>query len=294
MKAVCKRLPLLVPFLFAFHAPIAAAWTTHISCQGPIGTHMLQGGAGEFTSAFTNTIYSNSVIDAGQDTCQMGITAGSTGWGTWGGTYNFPTHLGVGAQLWIRLSLFVPVGFNYTASPWLKFIRVHTTSPAVSNEGYMDFVINPPSGTVWDYATKSASTAPFSYMYEGKLIPHTVGSRSQNAIVPGKWETFEIYYMMDTVSKADGGTGEVRIWQNNQLLADLTDQVTLANANTYANAFFLFTYWNGGSPATQSLYVNNITITNDTPTNHDANGNPCICAPMPGTQPNPPGGVAVR
>lgn len=224
----------------------------------------------------------------------MGITAGSTGWGIWGGTYNFPTQLGVGSQLWIRLSVFVPVGFNYTAKPWLKFMRVHTTSPANSNMGYLDLYINQPTGQVWDYATKTEVTDPFTFYYEGKPMPHAFGVRALNGFIPGKWESYEIHYKFDTVSKASGGTGEIQIWQNNQLLADLTDQVTLANASTYANAFFLFTYWNGGSPATQSLYVNNITITDDTPTNHDANGNPCICAPAAGTQPNPPGLVSAH
>lgn len=295
MKAVLKSVPILVLVLFALRAPTAtAAWTTQIDCQhGTNGTRVPQGGANEFTNAFTKTIYSSTVVTTGKVSCQMGIAAGTDGWDSWGGIYDFPSHLGPGSELWIRLSLYVPAGFNYTANPWLKFMRVHTGSATSNDKGFIDLLFNPPTGTVWDYATKMSVTDPFTFYYEGKPIPHALGVRGQNGVVPGKWETYEIYYKFDTVSKMNGGTGEVRIWQNNELLADLTDQVTLKDSTTYADSFFLFTYWNGMAPATQSVYVDDITITDDTPSNRDANGNPCICSAMQ-AQPTPPPGVAVQ
>lgn len=295
MKALYRRIPILFLLLLPFHAPTAAAWTTQIDCEGGTpGARLPQGGANQFTQAFSNTIYSDTVFTTGSESCQLGIAAGSDGWGSWGGTYSFPSHLGIGSQLWIRLSLFVPKGFNYIANPMLKFMRVHTTSPSASDQGYLDFYINPPTGSMWDYATKTEVTDPFTFYYEGKPIPHDLGLRPVNSIALGKWETYEIYYKLDTISKMNGGIGEVRIWKNNQLLADLKDQVTLKDASTYADAFYLFTYWNGGAPATQSLYVDDITMTDDTPANRDAAGNPCICAPAPTAQPAPPPSVAVR
>lgn len=295
MKSVYMRIAMLALVVFLGHVGTATAWTTDINCDaGASGTRVLQGVPNSFTSSFTNTIYSSTVAATGTESCQMGIAAGTDGWGTWGGTYQLPTNLGVGSQLWIRVSLYVPEDFNYTANPWLKFIRVHTTSPTVQNQGYLDLYINPPTGTVWDSSLKESVSAPFTFYYEGDPIVHTLGSRPSDDIALGRWETYEVYYSLDNVSKKAGGKGEVRIWKNNRLLADLTDQVTLVDPTTYAESFFLFTYWNGNAPATESLYVDNIQITSDTPSNRDANGNPCICAPVMTAAPEPPMDISVH
>lgn len=256
-------------------------WYTHIDCEGGTpGAKAAQGGANEFTEAFSSTVYSNTQVGTGSESCQMGITQGSDGWGQWGGIYTFPTHLTAGDSLWARVSVYVPSTFNYTASPWLKFMRIHTASPTSVNQGYIDLYIVPPAGTIWDAALKKEVATPYAFYYEGNAIVRGVGAQPANDIVTNQWETYEIYYHLDTVSKDAGGAGEVRIWKNNQLLADLTDQATLADSATYAEALYLFTYWNGNAPATQSLYIDDVTITNQTPANTDANGYPFIGTPI--------------
>jgi len=296
MKTMLRYLAALaIPALSIVQAQSAHAWTTHIDCEGgPAGSQVLQGGPNTFTNSFQNTVYSAAQAFTGKQSCQMGIAQGTDGWGTWGGTYTFPTHLAVGSQLWFRLSLYVPQGFNYTGSPLLKFMRVHTASPANSNMGYLDFYITPPTGTIWDMVLKLDVSVPYEFYYENNPVVRGLGLRPLNNIAFGQWETYEVYYNLDTVSKNAGGKGEIRIWKNNQLLADLTDQITLGDAATYAESFFLFTYWNGNAPATQSLYVDDITVTSDTPTNRDTNGFPFIGAPLRGPVPNPPTAVSAQ
>jgi hypothetical protein len=259
----------------------AGAWTTNISCQGgTAGQQVAQGGTNQWTNSFTSTLYSTTQVPTGStQSCQLGITSGADGWDQWGGIYMFPTQLTTGSNLWIRLALYVPTGFNYTANPWLKFMRVHTASPSNNDEGYNDLYINPPGGSVWDDTLNKQITAPFTYYYEAQGDDRAVGT-SANNIAYGTWETYEIHYTIDTKSKNNGGTGEVRIWKNNVLIADLTDQYQLANSSTYADSFYLFTYWNGNAPATEQLYVNDVIITTDTPSNKDAAGNAFIGAPV--------------
>ncbi len=260
---------------------VGPGWFTHIGCEGgTLGTQVGQGGPDEFTQTFSSTLYSDTEVGTGSESCQMGITQGSDGWAQWGAIYQFPTQLSVGDDLWIRLSLYVPSTFNYTASPWLKFMRVLTASPTNNDQGYIDLYIVPPNGTIWDDALNEQVATPFAFYYEGNAIVRGVGSQPANNIATDEWETYEIYYHLDTVSKDDGGAGEVRIWKDNNLLADLTDQAVLADSATYAEAFYLFTYWNGNAPATQSLYVDDVEITNQTPANTDANGYPFIGAPV--------------
>jgi hypothetical protein len=296
---------LALPALSLALPQLASAWTTNVSCQGGAnGAHVAQGGAGQWTNSFTQTLYSTAVVPSGAtESCQMGITAGTDGWDTWGGIYSFPTHLGPGSNLWIRLALYVPSGFNYTANPWLKFMRVHTASPTSTNNGYNDLYINPSGGSIWDQALSAQVSTPFSYYYESQGMVRGVGT-SANKIAYGQWETYEIHYTLDTKPKNQGGQGEVKIWKNNVLIADLTDQLQLKDSSTYAESFFLFTYWNGNAPATQHLYVDSVTVTSDTPANRDAAGNPFIGGPVysstSGTTttstvtPDPPTGVTVQ
>jgi hypothetical protein len=311
MKSTTKLLAALaLPALSLMLSQNASAWTTNLACQGgTAGAQVAQGsGANQWTNAFTLMHYSTAQVPTGStQSCQLGVTAGTDGWDQWGGIYQFPSHLTSGSNLWIRLAMYVPAGFNYTASPWLKFIRVHTASPSNANKGYNDLYINPAGGSVWDQTLSKQITAPFAYYYESQGDVRAVGT-SANSIATGKWETYELHYTIDTKSKNQGGVGEVKIWKNNALIADLTDQLQLADATTYVESFYLFTYWNGNAPATQQLYVDDVTITTDTPSNKDAAGNAFIGAPVlagsAGTSsgggttttavPNPPANVTVQ
>ncbi|MBK9615924.1 MAG: hypothetical protein IPO35_10545 [Uliginosibacterium sp.] len=83
----------------------------------------------------------------------------------------------------------------------------------------------------------------------------------------GAWETFEIQVDFDNVPKSQGGTGRVRAWRKkgNQmvLFLDLQDVRTLKTAASYAPFFYIFTYWNGGVPKTQSMYIDRVVIEKD-------------------------------
>ena len=313
MKSTAKLLAALaLPALSLILSQTASAWTTKLACQGgATGAQVAQGSAtGQWTNAFTLMKYSTTQVPTGStQSCQLGVAGGTDGWDQWGGIYQFPSHLTSGSNLWIRLAMYVPAGFNYTANPWLKFIRVHTASPSNANMGYNDLYINPAGGSVWDQTLSKQITAPFAYYYESQGDVRAVGT-SANSIAAGKWETYELHYTIDTKSKNQGGVGEVKIWKNNALIADLTDQLQLADATTYVESFYLFTYWNGNAPATQQLYVDDVTITTDTPSNKDAAGNAFIGAPVlagsAGTSsgggttttgtpvPNPPANVTVQ
>ena len=105
-----------------------------------------------------------------------------------------------------------------------------------------------------------------------------------------------MHIKLDSTAKDAGGSGEVRIWKNNELLATITDVPTLSSASSYAQSFFLFTYWNGNAPATQHLYVDDIIMTSDTPANRDSHGNPFIGGTVPKSAPAPmpPSNVTVQ
>jgi hypothetical protein len=259
-------------------------WTWNLNCEG--GTPGSKVPHTKEWENFSKTVYSNAQAATGSQSCQMGITGKSDGWGEWGGILTFPSPVAAGGEVWVRLSMFVPSNFNWVSPnggmPG-KFMRVHTATAKGANVGYHDLFIADPAvtNTLAPDAYGSPGPPVLTRIYEGVQLWSWVGTQAKNAMVRDHWETYEVYIKFDPVSKNAGGGGEVRIWKNNQLLLDRTSEKTLVNATDIADAFYLFTFWNGGAPATQSLYVDDITVTTQTPSNRDAAGNPFIGGPNP-------------
>lgn len=248
-----------------------------------------------------------SVVSADQsytakNSCKLTVTAGATAFGMWGGVIAHPTPVKQGGQLWMRVHTFMPAGFDYNSNGegnHLKFLRYHTATTTQGNGGYDDIYINP-----------RGSANPFQFIYEGEQMWDLIGTASgtllgnlmgtnKDAIQLGSWETYEYWVLFDTVAVKNGGRAEVRFWKNGALMADLTDRITLSNASLIVDQTNLFTYWNGGAPATQSMYVDDLVLTTDTPSAKDAAGHPYIgVGEGTGTTtpvaPNPPSSLTVN
>jgi hypothetical protein len=96
---------------------------------------------------------------------------------------------------------------------------------------------------------------------------------------------------------SQGGTARARLYKNGKLLKDIQDQETLMTATSRATDFYLFTYWNGGAPKSESMFIDSMTVTTDTPSNRDANGFPFLGLTKGTTvvvAPNPPTAVSVQ
>ncbi len=135
--------------------------------QGPLGKSVEDKGNAYpvFSDAAGRTVYSTCPEKAPTEHCaKMSIQKGQDGWGTWGGRLNF-NQLGLanlvpGTELWISVKLFMPRDFDYTANPYLKFLRVHTRSNIVKNEGYDDLYITPIGSTYYNKALKKNLLQP--------------------------------------------------------------------------------------------------------------------------------------
>lgn len=227
----------------------------------------------------TQSIVSAGTGTAGSSACQNRVNKGDTAFGRWGGIIYNPAPLRRGDEVWIKADTYWPAGFNYDSTAEgnrLKFLRLHTMDSGNPNYGYDDLYINP-----------KGSVPPFSFIYEGDQVWKDVGT-SADAIQLGRWESYQMYVKLDNLAASKGGMARVRIWKDGKLLKEITDRPTLKVSGAYSDRFHLFTYWNGGSPATQSMYVDNLVITSDTPAGRDAAGNAMIgTAPAPAPAPTP-------
>lgn len=264
----------LIALFLGLSSVSTSAWTIHADFNsGKLGAKA-ERSTDSFTGAAGRSLYTNEHSISGQ-AAKLHIEKGETGWGRWGGEFMFPEKVLRGETLWYQAHVYFPEDFehySYGEGNRLKFMRITTRSHDNKNHGAVDFLID-----------IKGSVNPFKWIYEGKNRWSDVGE-PKDMIVKGKWESYQIQVTFDKTPRAFGGQAESRIWKNGVLLKHITDRVTLKENTSYANRALLFTYWNGGSPKSQSMYVDEITITNETPNWVDARGNPLIKHKLP----NPP------
>lgn len=246
--------------------------------DGIVGQKAQTGESGDaFHGAAGQSTYSNEQVLDGKS-AKLSINEGETGFGVWGGEFFYP-NVYRGETIWFSVHTYFPLDFDhysYGQGNRLKFLRIQTLTPENRNQGYNDFLID-----------MKGSSNPFKWIYEGQQIWKDVGL-PKDQIVKGKWENYQMAVTFDTVSKNEGGLAEAWIWKNGILLEHITDRITLKNRNDYSNRALLFTYWNGGAPKTQSMYVDEIKITNIKPTTKGNRGFPMIEVLTNPVRPNPP------
>lgn len=260
------------------------AWTVERNFnRGPVGAKA--SGPDGFDSAQGRSVYSAVNVAEGDFSAQLTIRQGETGWGNWGGVIQHPDKLEAGDELWFRVRMWFPQGFDYFSygeGNRLKVLRVHTADGSTGkHQGYNDILID-----------QKGSKSAFIFGFEGENRWRGIGAKSALPVFD-RWETFELYMKFHPVAKASGGEAVIRFWKNGELLSEITDRKTLVSMNSVVTRSLLFTYWNGGAPKTQSMWVDDIVITSDTPRARDANGNRFIGMGR-GLPPAPPAAPALR
>jgi hypothetical protein len=213
------------------------------------------------------SVYTTEQLYAGARSMKTTITAGTSGFGNWGGAINFPDALVRYDTLWFDIYAFFPTDYIITAgSSHLKFLRFHTFAVGGANRGYNDLYINA------DNRDMSGETR-IKFIKEFHDIWYYGGSADQ--LPRNVWHRFTMKLTLDTVAKSSGGQGEVKLWMNDVLTISTTQIQSLFGATDYCDEFLLHTYWNGeNAPATQSSYYDNIRIAK--------NGVPAWAVGLPG------------
>lgn len=235
---------------------------------------------------------------SGTQSFRSEITKGAVGstndrWGLPIAGHAGPAGMTSGDEVWMQLKTFWPVGANYTARPWMKFLRMYTVNSQLgkpppegeknNTNGWLDIYIRPPSATTVSFHTVQEEVPDYfddgphdkPTPYGGNWLLGDGGDK----IVPGEWETYEVYYYLDERSKNEGGNAVVRLWKNCELIGEVTAMRTLRyDADYLSGRVLIFNYWNGGAPSNQHVYIDDVEIStsDDPPTNNDRNGNAFI------------------
>ncbi len=101
-----------------------------------------------------------------------------------------------------------------------------------------------------------------------------LGNPNANSIsvTKGTWHAFEQYIKFHSVP----GQAVYRAWYDGDPIFEDRLTATMKSPADKSDFVYLFTTWNNGAPATQSNYVDDIVVTNVTPSTKDSNGNPFV------------------
>ena len=198
----------------------------------------------------------------GKQSVRMEIRAGDRGgYGQWGATLPIRPHLTKGQEIWIRLYVLWPQEFQFSAQPWMKFLRLHTRSADGKNRGYNDLYVDRANGTKSVLRTIKEMHDKWA-VYHGPAIPRE------------QWERYEMYLYLDDIPANAGGKGRVRIWRDGKLIFNRGDVPTISEATDSLDYFYLFTYWNNEMPPDNHCFVDDLAIATGAspPTQRDDDG----------------------
>lgn len=248
------------------------AWTKVVDFNDGVVGESTQT-TGGFDDAGGGTKFSDEVTLDGTLSAKMTIAGGTEGFGSWGGILNFPSDLRSGGEYWVQFYMYIPDSF-YIYTPTngsLKFLRIRTVTSGGSNGGYNDFQIMD-DGTNAD--------AVYRFIKEGVWdrgwMPIGSASERSKLLPRNQWFKVELALSFGTSPVSEGGNSYVRYWVNDELVWNGTQAQTLSGSGDIADALYIFTYWNGKAPKTQSLFIDSLIMTSDTPQNRDAQGFPYI------------------
>lgn len=216
-------------------------------------------GTDAFDGAKSLTVFDNTRAVSGSQSAKATITEGSDGWTEWGGVWNFRSYLHEGDELWYRFWVWLEPDWGWNKGS--KGSRIHTMSSTGVNEGYHDTL-------VYDNTLRVGSEV------SPRLFTDNNGQNQYLAAIPrGSWQCIEIYIKFHSVP----GKAIERVWRNGELVFEDTKTNTLRSSSSYSNLAFLFGYFDeAGAPHTQSLWIDNVVLTNQRPDKTDSHGNPFI------------------
>jgi len=271
--------------LFAF--TISISGNDGIVGQQVISSNGEQSGEQSFISDSGGTFYTDEESYSEGKSLEMNIQQGSTGFGSFGGIMEFPSYTEIGGErlvkgdeIWVRLRIKFPGDFEFNQNGRNKFLRLRTFSGTGVHEGYNDLYLNhPPGVSTWPPDDNGAANGPLQYIFEGEQQWYNMGDYSAGDQFPalGEWHTIEYYLRLDDQKGTEGGNSMVRAWLNGELLGETNARNTLSTPESYIESLYLFTFWdNDGAHKTQKLWVDDIIVTSDTPSDLDAQGNPFV------------------
>lgn len=268
----------LTQLLFSNHA---SAWVIKANFENnSVGDKAMLPNLDAFHDTAHNSKYSNSVVHSGSRSGSVTTIAGDKangGFGKWGGAWKFPRKLKRGDEIWFRVWVYYPTGWSFNCdgcSEGMKFMRIHVASANGGNEGYHHNYINTGNNEGRLFIGGEVIGSDGKTIFENKTMDELRGKNSSGVVKVslGQWHVYEQYVRFDSTP----GKGIRRTWFDGNLIMEDKTTATLGASDSVSDFIYIWTYWNGGAPKTQTAYIDDVVITNEIPSNTDTSGNSFI------------------
>lgn len=243
----------LLAIALIFLLPVNAfSWTKTATFEsGTVGN--VASGTSGFDYAGSATVYSTGQVYSGTKSTAITYTAGDEGWTKAHGEMYYSSSVTNGGNIWMRAYFWFPNSWNWSADPVVKIMRIaRVTTSSGGHIGWLSILANSEGDIVLSNEIADVQTS------------------TGVTFTKGAWQSIEIQIRFST------STPIFRIWKNGVLIANNTTNRTIDATTNIAEEAYLHSNWNGGSPATQTSYMDDIVMTTDTPSNVDSSGNPMI------------------
>ena len=263
-----KMFKLIILFVVTFLAlsDESFAWTISDNSEGT------------GTNSFFSTYYSDDYHNSGNFSVKFFIGQGDESVGIY--SYRLGGELAEGDELWVRVYIYAPAGFDWTATPITKLLRIVVANPDGTGNGYHSILATRPGNygcageNIYGYVVtgsemNSSQTPP-------PICQNMSAAGDEKFLTPGQWHTIELYLKISSVD------GVMRAWVNGELVAEYHyptilagGKIPIARTSNWMD-HHLLGWWNGGATQDQFLYFDDLIITNETPGSVDAHGNQMI------------------
>ena len=236
-------------------------WTDHRSFEeGRVGTRASgKTGLGE-QGAFPGTVLSERYVYSGKLAACATIERASRGLGKWGGVWTFPEVLDESETIWLLFHIYLPEGFDAKAQGrGLRLVRLVTLTAGGKEEGSIEVSLDPQTRRLNIHNSLA-----------GVRFPMAPRARRCGEPVPlGEWQAIELQVTL----ASQRGRGVVRLWQDERLVFQDTKRPTLGGPFSRVRYAWLLSEWPGGAPKRQSVWLDDLVATNETPSQRDRRGN---------------------
>jgi len=275
METLTMRTTLLFIFSILLTSHVYAAWEIKADFEtGAVGDTAQLPNTDAFHDTAKDSKYADSPALSGSQSGSVTVKQGENGFSNWGGSFKFPTNLKEGDNIWFRVNVYYPKGWDFSCScsQGMKFMRIHTASSSGLNEGYHSTLIK--GGTTGGLITVDTEVEGSEFKLNN-AGPDFNNDQRQNLGTPAprdRWITYEMQIKLHSTS----GKGIYRVWQDGNLIFEDLKTATLRSPTSISDFVYLYTYWNNGAPVTQTSYVDDIVVTSTVPGKKDASGNSYI------------------
>jgi hypothetical protein len=152
----------------------------------------------------------------------------------------------------VRGYYFFKTPWDWTTPTFIKVMRIHVATSTGSNIGYQSLLSDGGGQIVGN--TEVADRNYYTSTYYDI----------------NRWQSIEMYVRFSS------SAGIFRAWKDGILILEDVSSKTLNSNSDYADFSYFMSYWNGGCPQDQVMYIDDVVMTTDTPSARDAAGNAMI------------------